>query len=205
MGDSEASVHGLDLAIRVLQGLASVSVLFDKWIKDIYTQNATYEEILQKTMQLRSVYEVKCLRVPHHGVQKDKEDWETFFHPFSEETIRLKWEDLGTRTKACLLQLMKRQKTDGFRMVKRNMLGTELNYQFFVYDTALDAYFEQGLGLYLFLRALEQSMGPKSIDLACVRSVLPESKSATMEKLVAVPYEKGKVDALIEELFLLYK
>ena len=162
-------------------------------------------------MRGRRVFSLALARKRSHpdaGANAKGVTWSTMFRPFADDTMWIPVQESGPAVAECLCDFLRRERTDGFRLVSGNLQGTSIVMKCFTYDEYVNVYLERGLGLLLFLNACERRLGPRAVDTRAVgRAIadLPVGHAARTEEIIQrVACTKdwtGPVASLIEEMF----
>ena len=219
---TDAAVErGSTLALRIARDLSRSESLFRAWIDAILSERQSYRDSLRASLRLRSMFEVRGRRIVHSARKRveggngaasakrrsDGIAWSHMFRPFADDTTWMAFDCMDADAVAGLLEFLKRPRTDGFRSVEGSLQGTSVLLKCFAYDDYINAYLERGLGLLLFLNALERRLGGGAVDILCVADVLAElpetdaARTGHAARLGRDMYWTGRVASLIEEMF----
>ncbi len=187
---------GLELSIKILRGLSKTKI-FDKWLDNIKTNITTYEDTILKCLQLKSFFCIKCFSIFDC---KEVNKWGYFVYPFSDENLFLNLsslEDLDFMND--ILLLIKVTPSDSFTIAETNSSTTYLTYKHFIHDTTItEKYLEEGLGLLLFLEAMENFADINNyIDFEKTKSYLSQYEKIKSVKHLLDQYD---VKQIIEKL-----
>ncbi len=149
------AMPGIGPVLDLFLDLSISTPMFNQWLMD---DSLSFDEAVKRALALRASCEVRMRRVLlQQGTPPQATySWHSEVRLFAREDAWVPFATLRPQSKMCVVLLLKRLASDGFRTQQRGLHTNDLLYKHFAYNALLSVGLERGLGLVLLVAAVEK-------------------------------------------------